>query len=263
MEQRITRAKRAIAQSGAEFETPGPLDRAQRLRAVLAMIYLVFNEGYSSDVHVASDRDTLAQEAIRLGRLLAGLFPSEPEVLGLLALMLFQHARAPARFDASGKAVLLDEQDRRLWLRPLIDEATVLLEKAARHANPGLYQLQAAIAAAHCRSLSAAATDWTEIELLYIALERMNPSPVITLNRAVAVSKLRGASEALQLIDPLAAQLSGYFYFHGVRGVLLKELGQTDSARECFDRAIGLATTAAEAGHIRQQLDALDATSRA
>jgi RNA polymerase sigma-70 factor, ECF subfamily len=257
MEQRITRAKRAIAAAGVEFETPGAPERAQRLAAVLAMIYLIFNEGYGSTPDTAEVRGPLAEEAIRLARLLLGLFPSDPEVLGLLALLLMQHSRATARFGASGELVLLEDQDRRLWNRHLIEEGQVLLEKAARHGEPGPYQVQAAIAALHARATTAAETSWEEIELLYQALERLMPSPVVTLNRAVAVSKLHGPEAALQLIEPLADKLSGYFYFHGLRGALLKQLNRADAARESLTRALGLASTAAERDHIRQELDSL------
>jgi RNA polymerase sigma-70 factor (ECF subfamily) len=256
MEQRITRAKRAIAAAGVEFETPGAPERAQRLAAVLAMIYLIFNEGYGSTPDTAEVRGPLADEAIRLARLLLGLFPAEPEMLGLLALLLLQHSRAAARF-RNGKLVLLEDQDRRLWNRALIDEGQVLLEKAVRHGEPGPYQVQAAIAALHARAATAAETSWEEIDLLYQALERLMPSPVVTLNRAVAVAKLRGPEAALQLIEPLADKLSGYFYFHGLRGALLKQLNRPDAARESLGRALGLASTAAEADHIRQQLDSL------
>jgi RNA polymerase sigma-70 factor, ECF subfamily len=258
MEQRITRAKRAIAAAGIEFETPGAPERAQRLAAVLAMIYLVFNEGYGSTPDTAEVRGPLADEAIRLARLLLGLFPTEPEVLGLLALLLLQHSRAPARFDANGRVVLLEDQDRRLWNRAMIGEGQVLLEKAARRGEPGPYQVQAAIAAMHAGATTAAETSWKEIDLLYQALERLTPSPVVTLNRAVAVAKLHGPEEALQLIEPLGEKLSGYFYFHGLRGALLKQLKRADAARESLTRALALASTTAEADHVRQQLDALD-----
>jgi RNA polymerase sigma-70 factor (ECF subfamily) len=257
MEQRITRAKRAIAAAGVEFETPGAPERAQRLTAVAAMIYLIFNEGYGSTPDTAKVRGPLAEEAIRLARLLLGLFPAEPEVLGLLALLLLQHSRAAARFGANGGLVLLEDQDRGQWSRPMIEEGQVLLEKAGRHKQPGPYQVQAAIAAVHARATTAAATSWEEIDLLYQALEHLVPSPVVTLNRAVAVSKVRGPEPALQLIEPLEAQLSGYFYFHGLRGALLKQLNRPAAAREAFSRALGLASTTAEADHIRQQLDTL------
>lgn len=257
MEQRITRAKRAIAAAGVEFETPGAAERAQRLAAVLAMIYLIFNEGYGSTPDTAEVRGPLAAEAIRLARLALGLFPADPEVLGLLALLLLQHSRASARFGANGALVLLEDQDRSLWDRALIEEGQVLLETAARLGEPGPYQVQAAIAAVHARARLAAETSWEEIDLLYRALERLMPSPVVTLNRAVAVSKVRGPEAALQLIEPLADKLSGYFYFHGLRGALLKQLDRPDAARESLTRALGLASTAAEADHIRQQLASL------
>jgi RNA polymerase sigma-70 factor (ECF subfamily) len=257
MEQRITRAKRAIAAAGVEFETPGAPERAQRLAAVSSMIYLIFNEGYGSTPDTAAVRGPLAEEAIRLARLLLRLFPSEPEVLGLLALLLLQHSRAAARFSASGEVVLLEDQDRSSWNRALIEEGGVLLEKAARHGQPGPYQVQAAIAALHARARTPAETSWAEIDSLYQALEDLLPSPVVTLNRAVAVSKVHGPEAALRLIEPLEEKLSAYFYFHGLRGALLKQLDRRAAARESFTRALGLASTAAEAGHIRQQLDSV------
>jgi RNA polymerase sigma-70 factor (ECF subfamily) len=257
MEQRITRAKGRIAAADIPFETPGPEERASRLRAVAAMIYLVFNEGYSATGGEAQRRAPLCGEAIRLGRLLLRLYADEPEMMGLLALLLLQHARADARLDADGAIVLLEDQDRARWDRRAIAEGLALLEKAMRHRRPGPYQVQAAIAAIHDRAPTAAATDWAEIDTLYATLERLTPSPVVTLNRAVAVAKLRGAAEALALIDPLAPKLSGYFHFFGVRGALLAELGRRDEARAAFDRAIALANTAVEAAHIRMHLDRL------
>ena len=196
-----------------------------------------------------------SDEAIRLARLMLHLFPSEPELMGLLALMLLQISRRPARFSAEDEIVLLEDQDRSLWNQPFINEALALLDKALRHRRPGPYQLQAAIAAIHSRAKRAEDTDWVEIDLLYRALERVQPSPVVTLNRAVVVSKRRGPQEALDLIDPLGEKLGGYFYYHGLRGGLLKQLGLTGQAREAFDRAIALAHSAAEAAHIRRQID--------
>ncbi|HEY5817758.1 MAG TPA: RNA polymerase sigma factor [Mesorhizobium sp.] len=257
MEQRITRAKRAVAQAGREFETPNAVDRAERLGIVAAMVYLVFNEGYSAtggEVHV---RAPLCVEAIRLVRLLLRLFPAEPEIMGLLALMLLQHARASARLDKTGNIVLLDDQDRTLWDRRAIDEGLVLVDKALRHRRPGQYQMQAAIAAVHARSTSPDETNWAEIDRLYQILERVQPSPIVTLNRAVAVAKVAGPDAALQLVEPLASPLSGYFHFHGLRGGLLMQLGRDEEAREAFNQAIGLAHTPAEAAHIRLQLDKL------
>ena len=261
MEQRITRAKRRVAAAGVAFETPGPIERSERLGTVAAMIYLIFNEGYAASGGEAHVRLSLCDEAIRLARLLLRLFQSEPEILGLLALLLLQHARARARLDDAGAIVLLDDQDRRLWDRGMIAEGTALIDKAMRHRRPGPYQVQAAIAALHCAAAGPEDTDWTQIELLYRTLEQLQPSPVVTLNRAVAVSKVQGPEAALALIAPLAAKLSGYFHFFGLKGALLADLGRTAEAREAYDRAIALARTAQEAQHIRMHLDRLEAES--
>jgi RNA polymerase sigma-70 factor (ECF subfamily) len=257
MEQRITRAKRRIAAADVPFETPDKVERAKRLTAVAAMIYLIFNEGYSAADDTAPARAPLCEEAIRLARLLQGLFPDEPEIIGLTALLLLQHARAPARFDATGSIVLLEDQDRRLWNQPAIVEGLALIDKAMRLRCPGPYQVQAAVAAQHARAARPEDTDWAGIDLLYATLERMQPSPVITLNRAVAVSKVRGAEAALAMIEPLASQLSGYFYFHGLRGALMMQLDRSAEARAAFTQAIALAHTVAEASHIRMHLDRL------
>lgn len=261
MEQRITRAKARIGGTNVPFETPGPVERAERVAAVAAMIYLVFNEGYTMNVAELGAKAPLCEEAIRLARLLLGLYPTEPEIMGLAALLLLQHARAAARFDADGAVVLLENQDRTRWNAKRIAEGLALIDKAVRHRRPGPYQVQAAIAAMHARAARFDDTDWSEIELLYGTLERMQPSPVITLNRAVAVSKARGAAAALAMIEPLASKLGSYFYFHGARGAFLKELGRTEDARIAFDRAIALANTPAEAAHIREQIEWLTRTS--
>ncbi len=255
MEQRITRAKAKVAAAGVPFGNPTPAERAERLGAVAAMLQLVFNEGYSAAAD--PERAPLADEAIRLMRLLLRMFPAEPELMGLLALMLLQHSRAAARFDASGETILLDDQDRTRWDARLIHEGLALIDKAMRHQAPGVYQVQAAIAALHARAATPAETDWAQIDLLYAMLERLTPSPVVTLNRAVAVSKVRSPEVALAMVDPLGDRLSGYFHFHGLRGALLLQLGRSQEARMSFDRAIALATTAAEAAHIRMHLDRL------
>ena len=257
MEQRITRAKARVAQADVPFETPGAVERAERLVAVAAMIYLIFNEGYSASGEAAELRQPLSEEAIRLARLLLRLFPGEPEIMGLMALLLLQHARSAARFDAEGLPILLEDQDRTLWNQPMIAEGLALIDKAIRHRRSGPYQIQAAIAALHARAIRPEDTDWTQIDLLYGALEVVQPSPVVTLNRAVAVSKVRGAQAALDLIAPLETRLANYFYFFGVRGALLMQLGRNDEARTAFDRAIALAHSSAEAAHIRMQLDRL------
>ncbi len=255
MEQRITRAKAKITASGRRFETPDAIARANRVGAVAAMIYLVFNEGYSSRTSASEAASVLCEEAIRLGRLLLRIFPTEPEIMGLLALMLLQHSRSPARIDAEGEIVLLADQDRSLWNGTMIAEGLALVDKAFRHRQPGSYQLQAAIAALHARARTAAETDWTEIELLYRMLERLEPSPIVTLNRAVALARVQGPQAALGLIEPIGDRLSVYFNYHGLRGGLLLELGRCREAREAFGRAIALARNPAEAAHIRRHLD--------
>jgi RNA polymerase sigma-70 factor, ECF subfamily len=257
MEQRITRAKARVTEANVPFETPGAVERGERLAAVAAMIYLIFNEGYSASGDTVEIRAPLREEAIRLARLLLRLFQSEPEIMGLTALLLLQHARAAARFDAEGAVVLLDDQDRSRWNQKMIAEGVALIDKAMRHRESGPYQVQAAIAALHARAEKPEATDWNQIDLLYGTLEIMQPSPVVTLNRAVAVSKVRGPQAALEMIEPLGERLSNYFHFFGVRGAFLMQLDRNDEARVAFDRAIALANTSAEAAHIRMHLDRL------
>jgi RNA polymerase sigma-70 factor (ECF subfamily) len=261
MEQRITRAKARITAADVPFDTPGAPERAERLAAVATMIYLIFNEGYSASGGNAHVRVPLCEEAIRLSRLLLRLFPSESEIMGLLALQLLQHARASARLDADSAIVLLEDQDRTLWDRGMISEGLALIEKAIRHQRIGPYQVQAAIAAVHAQAPRGADTDWSEIDRLYEILETIQPSAIVTLNRAVAVSKLRGPAEALKMIEPLGPKLSGYFYFFGLKGALLTQLGRNEEARNDFNRAISLANTAAEAAHIRLHLDRLQQDS--
>lgn len=261
MEQRITRAKAKVAGAGVPFEAPDAVERAERLASVAAMIYLVFNEGYSA-ADPASDRASLCDEAIRLARLLLRMYPAEPEIMGLLALMLLQHSRIAARFDADGTPILLEDQDRSQWKRPLIQEGLALIDKAIRSRKPGPYQIQAAIAGLHARAETPAETDWAGIDALYAALEQHAPSPVVTLNRSVAVAKLQGPQAALDLIAPLAERLDTYFYFHGVRGAYLMQLGRNKDAREAFNHAIALANTPAEAANIRTYLDQLAAVAK-
>ena len=257
MEQRITRAKARIAGAGVPFEAPGPVERAERLAAVAAMIYLVFNEGYSAGASERDDKAALPIEAMRLARLLLRLYPAEPEIMGLLALMLLHHSRSTSRFDDAGEIILLDDQDRSLWDRRMIAEGLALIDKAIRHRQRGPYQVQAAIAAMHARAARPEDTDWAHIDDLYAALEQLAPSPVVTLNRAVAVSKVRGPEAALAMIEPLGERLGGYFHFFGLRGALLMQLGRAAEARDAFNQAIALATTPAQAAHIRQHLDQL------
>ncbi len=255
MEQRITRAKQRVAKADVPFEAPGPVERSERLGVVAAMLYLLFNEGYSAGCDAG--RRPLCDEAIRLARLLLRLFQAEPEIMGLTALMLLQQARLPARFDAQGQVILLEDQNRLLWDGKLVSEGLALIDKAMRHNRPGAYQVQAAIAAVHARARTAAATDWANIDHLYAVLERIQPSPVVTLNRAVATAKVAGPQAALAMIEPLADRLSGYFHFFGARGAFLQQLGRQAEARADFTRAIALAGTPAEAAHIRAHLDGL------
>jgi RNA polymerase sigma-70 factor (ECF subfamily) len=257
MEQRITRAKSRVAKADVAFETPGAIERAERLGAVAAMVYLLFNEGYSASGGSVHVRAPLCEEAIRLARLLLRLFPGEPEIMALTALLLLQHARAPARLDADGAIVLLEDQDRSRWDRDMIAEGLALIDKAARHRRPGPYQVQAAIAGVHAHAARPEDTDWAEIDQLYGVLEQLQPSPVVTLNRAVAVSKVQGPAAALAMVEKLAEPLAGYFHFFGVKGALLMQLGRTHEARAAFDQAIALAHTPAEAAHIRLHLDRL------
>jgi RNA polymerase sigma-70 factor (ECF subfamily) len=177
--------------------------------------------------------------------------------MGLTALILLQHARAPARLDADGAIILLEDQDRGRWNRDMIAEGLALIEKALRHRRSGPYQIQAALAGVHAQAARPEDTDWSEIDQLYASLERLQPSPVVTLNRAVAVSKLHGPQAALAMIEPLAEPLGGYFHFFGVKGGLLMQLGRIEEARVAFDQAIALAHTPAEAAHIRLHLDRL------
>ncbi|SEU21436.1 RNA polymerase sigma factor [Variovorax sp. OV084] len=259
MEQRITRAKKRVASAGIPFDTPGRRERDGRLAAVCTTVYLLFNEGYSASGGTEHVRAALCEEAIRLARLLLAIFPDEPELMGLAALLLLQHARADARLDAGGMVVLLEDQDRARWNRTLIGEGLALVEGALRQRRPGPYQLQAAIAATHAQATRAEDTNWAEIDRLYVALETLQPSPVVTLNRAVAVHKLHGPQVALALTEPLAGALADYFHFHGLQGTLLMQLGHGEEAHAAFARALGLARTAAEAAHIRTMLDRLGA----
>lgn len=257
MEQRITRARRVIAKAAVPFEAPGAGEREERLGAVATMLYLLFNEGYSATGGEAHIRAPLCEEAIRLARLLLRLFPAEPEIMGLNALLVLQHARTPARLDAEGSIVLLEDQDRSLWDRELIAEGLALIDKALRHRRAGPYQLQAAIAGVHAHATRASDTDWVEIDRLYEILETLQPSPIVTLNRAVAVNKVHGPAAAFAMIEPLEERLSNYFHYFGLKGALLEQLGRTDEARREFNRAIGLANTGAQAAHIRLHLDRL------
>lgn len=257
MEQRITRARRRMGELRVPFEAPGHIETGRRLGAVLSTLYLLFNEGYSASGGDEHLRASLCEEAIRLARLLHTLFEDDPEVAGLVALMLLQHARAPARLDEAGDIVLLEWQDRAQWNHERIDLGLAYLHDALARQAPGPYQLQAAIAATHARAAHAELTDWAEIDRLYAALEALQPSPVVTLNRAVAVSKLRGPAAALRLVDSLTGSLAGYLHFHGLRGALLQGLHRHDEARAALECALALARTPAERRHLHARLQAL------
>jgi predicted RNA polymerase sigma factor len=247
--QRIVRAKKAIARAGVPFEVPVGEDRLARLGAVLEVIYLVFNEGYSATAGEDWVRPELCGEALRLGRVLAALMPDEPDVLGLVALMEFQSSRLVARIGPTGEPVLLLDQDRRRWDRLHIGRGEAALARADELAETrGPYTLQAAIAACHARSFRPEETDWDELVALYTALARATPSPIVELNRAVAVSWASGPAEALAVVDLLVATgtLERYHLLYSVRGDLLDRLGRYDEAASDFERAAALATNGQE-----------------
>lgn len=254
LEQRITRAKRRLIAAEANYGPPSAAERHERIPAVRTMIYLLFNEGYGASGGDAHLRRNLCAEAIRLARILLRAMPADPEVMGLLALCLLQHSRYRARLGADGEIILLADQDRRLWQKELVAEGQVLVEKALRKGVPGPFQVQAAIAAVHSWARDAATTDWQEIDRLYSALETLAPSPVVTLNRAVAIRETRGPKAALALVETLAEHLEGTFHFHGVRGQLWMDLGETSAARREWNRAWELARTPAERLHLKSQL---------
>src|SRR5437773_10454209 len=244
--QRIVRAKAKIRETPIPYEVPTPQELPERLGAVLQVIYLVFNEGYSAAAGTEVTRGELTGEAIRLGRLLTGLQPEpevpEPEVLGLLALMLLQESRRAARTSPAGELILLEHQDRSLWNREQIAEGLALLRKALKSRRFGAYTLQAAIAAVHAEAESVAATDWKQIVALYDRLLRIQPSPVVLLNRAVAIAMCDGPEAGLTQIDAVLehGELANYYLAHSARADLYRRLGRTAEARSSYERALAL-----------------------
>ncbi len=254
MEQRITRAKKKIASNPVAFETPSPAERGARLGEVSLMVYLMFNEGWSTSAGPKQIKLTLCEEAIRLARLLAALFPAIGEQVALLALLLFQHARRRARVDVDGKLVALDDQDRSLWDHADIAEATGLLQKAQRTGHHGAYIIQASIAAAHAHAGSVDDTDWAFIESHYAALYAMQPTPVVRLNQIAAQARLLGPYHALQAMEPLAQDLSTYRWFHAMRGGLLQETGDHLAAIAAFETVMTLGPTTFERAAIAEKI---------
>jgi RNA polymerase sigma factor (sigma-70 family) len=246
MTQRLTRARRALQQAAPAVRIPDPDQLGGRLSEVLAVVYLVFNEGYLASAGRTPARRDLAAQAVSLNRMLHRLMPREPEVLGLLALLLLHESRAATRFDGWGRLVRLADQDRGRWDQELIAEANRLLGRAMAMRRPGPYQIQAAIAALHAEAPGNEQTDWLQIRLLYDRLDQLAPSPVVRLNRAVATRFAVGPQAALAEVEPLAAELDGYRLFHAVRAELLEEVGRHDDARCANERALALAANPAE-----------------
>ncbi len=255
MAQRLVRAKGKIRDARIPYRVPSEGDLPERLASALAVVYLIFNEGYAASSGERLIREELATEAIRLGRLLAELMPDEPEVLGLLALMLLLHSRRAARTTAKGELVPLPEQDRGLWDHDLIAEGRALVRQCLRRNQPGPYQLQAAINAVHSDAPTASETDWNQILALYDQLLTFTPTAVVALNRAVAVAEVHGPRKALELIDGLP--LAGYYLHHAIRADLLRRLSQPHEATAAYQAAIDRTDNAAEIRFLKSRIAAI------
>lgn len=254
VEQRITRAKRKISQAGIPYRIPAPDELGRRLAEVLAVVYLLFNEGYLSTGGEQAESRDLVDEAEFLAEMLHQLMPTEPEVLGLLALIRLHKARAATRFDPDGRIVQLQHQDRTRWDHQAIDDASRLIARAAALRRPGPYQLQAAIVACHAEAKRWEETDWTQIVVLYDMLLQFAQSPVTRLHRAIALRYVTGPAAALSEVDQLAADLQEYHLFHATRAELLRDLNRTEEAREADQRALALTANPAEQDLLRQRL---------